>query len=125
VQFRAPGSTGFDIPEEWWRFAGMDAFALNGARCFPVDAARVDDLVAIADIEPPQRDPGIAAFKKAKMVPILMALVAGNELPPVKACRFGSPSQYRYRLCDGFHRFYASVAVGYPMVPIAHVGSCE
>jgi hypothetical protein len=125
VRFTRPAGGTFEIPDEWWRFADMNTFSLDGARCFPVDPARVDDLVPVVDIEPPERDPGVAPFKKAKMVPILMAFVSSNALPPIEVCRLGVAAPYRYRLYDGYHRFYASVAVGYPMVPIADVGDCQ
>jgi hypothetical protein len=77
----------------------------------------------MADVEPPKRAPGVADFKKAKLVPILMALSASNHLPPVPVTRLDSSAIYRYRVYDGFHRYYVSVAVGYPMLPIVDVGN--
>ena len=123
MQFKTPGGESFEIPTDWWLFADMQTFSRDGARCFPVDPAVVADLVSIADIEPPARDPGVAPFKKAKLVPILMAIAASNSLPPIQVRKMQSSPSYRYQVYDGFHRYYVSVAVGYPMVPIIDVGA--
>jgi hypothetical protein len=124
-----PDGRQFEIPDDWWAFAEMHAFASEGRRCYPVDpeqpgGSRVE-LVPTASVEPPSRNPGIAPFKKAKLMPLLFALRAGNCLPPIKVCRPGVDGRFRYRVCDGFHRYYASVAVGYAQLPVVDHGKCE
>ncbi len=123
MECKTPGGQAFEIPTDWWRFADMETFSRNEMRCYPVDPAAVDDLVPITEIEPPTRDAGVAPFKKAKLVPILMAFASSHRLPPVEVNRLKPSAEYRYRIYDGFHRYYASVAVGYPMVPIVDVGT--
>ena len=51
------------------------------------------------------------------MLPILIAFVSHQSLPPIK---IDSPLQgpLPYRIRDGFHRYYASVAVGFRMIPV-------
>jgi len=80
-------------------------------------------MVAMSDVEPPRRDPGIEPFKKYKLVPILFAFRSPEcALPPI--CVQSLPtsrSGYRYRVQNGFHRYYASAAVGFPMVPVREI----
>lgn len=54
---------------------------------------------------------------KYKLVPVLMAFQSPEcYLPPVELeALAGEP--YRFRVLNGFHRFYASVVVGYASLP--------
>jgi hypothetical protein len=89
MRFETPTEqVAFEIPDEWWQFAEMDAFSSKGGRFYPYrplrDAQEVD-AVPLSDIEPPMRNSGVPPFKKYKMVPILFALCSPEcALPPVK-----------------------------------------
>jgi hypothetical protein len=64
------------------------------------------------------RNSGVPPFKKYKMVPILFALSSPEcALPPVEVDAL-APAAHRFRLHNGYHRYYASVAVGYPSLPV-------
>jgi hypothetical protein len=107
----------FDIPDEWWQFA-VDPSWNPGGTLYPwcASATNVQRLLLV-DVEPPERDPGIALFKKYKLIPVLMAFQSPEcALPPIEVENV-SGSAFPYRVMNGLHRFYASVAVGYTYVP--------
>lgn len=113
----------FEIPNSWWIEAGMTAFRTNesGYRSTP-DAA----LVLLRTVEPPFRNPGILrdwrGFERARMVRVLMGISSGAEMPPVPVVPLppatDPPGIFAWRVCNGFHRFYASVAAGFEMLPV-------
>jgi hypothetical protein len=52
------------------------------------------------------------------MCPVLFAFQSPEcALPPVVLEPLPDDGDYRYRLLNGFHRFYASVHVGYTYIP--------
>lgn len=121
MHFQTPrGERTFEIPDEWWQFAEMDGFSRNGARFFAYDGESFAnaEAVPIADVEPPQRSPEVELFRKHKLVPLLMAFASPEGmLPPVQVQRI-SASRYRFKLLNGAHRYFASVAVGFPLLPV-------
>jgi hypothetical protein len=112
----------FEIPDEWWGFAEMEAFKLDGARFYHYREVAPDlevDAVPLTDVEPPLRNAGVPPFKKYKMVPVLFAFTSPEcKLPPIKVEAVEPPSRYRFKVRDGYHRYYASAAVGYPLIPV-------
>ena len=120
MQFTTPrGELPFEIPDEWWAFAEMSRFTLNGARFYAWDPDRYPTAkaVPITEIEPPQRSAGLDPFKKYKLVPILFAFRSPEGvLPPVEVRP--SSSGYGFQLVNGAHRYYASAAVRFPFLPI-------
>ena len=120
MKFKTP-RTGieFEISDEWWSFSEMDKFKLNGARFYLYTRSVENaEAVDISEIEPPTRNKNIPPFKKYKLVPVLMAFTSPEcELPPVEVVENNS-NEYRFKVKNGYHRYYASVAVGYPMFPI-------
>jgi hypothetical protein len=121
MRFETPaGQVAFEIPDDWWSFTEMDNFSLEGHRfyAYPLHAQGVD-VVPLSDIEPPMRNSGVPPFKKYKMVPILFALSSPEcALPPVEVDALAAPAAHRFRVHNGYHRYYASVAVGYPLLPV-------
>ena len=110
----------FAIPDDWWSFAEMNLF--HPCETFypyrPKCTGSID-IVSLKGIEPPIRDPGIAEFKKYKLVSVLLAFHSPEcALPPVQVERLTAPNNYQYRIHNGYHRFYASVAAGYSELPI-------
>ena len=113
--FQVPGSAvSFEIPDDWWEFCDMPSFKPR-SDYYPYDASAGSvELLDLREVEPPRRDAGIAPFKKYKLVPVLLAFLSPEcALPPIKASKTASG----YALRNGFHRFYASVAVGYKAIP--------
>jgi hypothetical protein len=120
MQFKTPGGeVTFDIPDEWWQFAEMDTFRLLGRFYpYPFGSDQEIDAVPVTEIEPPMRNAGVPPFKKYKMVPVLFAFSSPEcALPPVEVDALPVSSTYRFRIYNGYHRYYASVAVGYPLLP--------
>jgi len=121
MRFETPaGQVAFEIPDGWWFFTEMDNFSLEGHRfyAYPLHARSVD-VVPLSDVEPPMRNSGVPPFKKYKMVPILFALSSPEcALPPVEVDALAAPAAHRLRVHNGYHRYYASVAAGYPLLPV-------
>lgn len=110
----------FEIPDDWWSFAEMNVFHPRGTfyPYHPKCCGSIE-IVPLRDIEPPTRDPGIAEFKKYKLVSVLLAFHSPEcALPPIQVERLAAPNNYKYRVHNGYHRFYASVAAGYSELPI-------
>jgi hypothetical protein len=121
MQFQTPGGeVTFDIPDEWWHFAEMNTFRLRGRFYpYPLASDQEIDAVPLAEIEPPMRNAGVPPFKKYKMVPVLFALSSPEcALPPVEVDALPASATYRFRVYNGYHRYYASAAVGYSLVPV-------
>jgi hypothetical protein len=112
----------FDIPDEWWAFAEMQRFERGTGQFYYYggypDSERVQ-VVDLAIVEPSIRTVGVPLFKKYKLVPVLFALTSPEcSLPPVKVALHPEPDRYLYRVTNGLHRYYASVAVGYTRLPV-------
>jgi hypothetical protein len=108
----------YTIPEDWLEFCDVPNWT-RGSDYYPYKSHRIVEIVPLSDIEPPQRDTDIAPFKKYKMCPVLFAFQSPEcELPPVLVKPLTTNVSFRYRLVNGFHRFYASVHVGYTHIPV-------
>lgn len=109
----------FTIADGWWAFSEMETFDTGPSSYYPyTPSAKGVQIIELSEIEPPQRDVGIPPFKKYKLVPLLLAFQSPEcELPPIEVCE-GHESGYRYRVTNGYHRYYASVAVGYTSLPV-------
>ena len=124
MQFETPVTgTRFEIPDEWWSFADMDSFTLQGGRFYPyhqiMGAPGGDvEVVRLAEVEPPLRNEGVPPFKKYKLLQVLFAFQSPEgALPPVEVF-LASSGRYRFKVRNGYHRYYASVAVGFAQLPI-------
>ncbi len=87
MRFQTPlGDVEFTIPDEWWRFAEASRLSADSESYYPYTlTAQGVQIVALRDIEPPQRDNGIPPFKKYKLVPVLLAFHSPEcELPPLE-----------------------------------------
>jgi len=144
MQFVLPhDQSEFEIPDGWWQASGAAAFV----RADPAYAALAGinkgweeftsnsgvtirsthcptQLVALLYVAPPRREPGEPWFVEQRMVEVLQAMCARTLMPPIEVLR-GVPGEQRLVPRDGLHRFYASAALGFPMLPVAvfkHVG---
>jgi hypothetical protein len=119
----------FEIPDEWLDEAGIRDFSAETA--FYRSTADAT-LVRIDEIEPPMRRRAApndhCGFDRGRMVSVLKGILAGAEieavplvlLPELDDRLVRTPYRYRtysYRIRDGFHRFYASVAAGFEYLP--------
>jgi hypothetical protein len=108
----------FVISDEWWSFAEMETFDPGPGGYYPYNPVYPQvKIIDLSEVEPPQRDVSIPPFKKYKLVPVLLAFQSPEcEIPPIEVLE-RRESGYRYRVANGFHRYYASVAVGFTNVP--------
>lgn len=113
----------FEIPDSWLAEAGMMGFnCMTPAFRSTADAV----LVALTEIEPPYRlmthPKDWHGFDQARLVRLLNRIATGAEIDAVPLLELPfvndySQRPYRYRVRDGYHRFFASVAVGFKCLP--------
>ena len=112
----------FEIPDAWLTEAGMDGFAPSTS-AYQSSAAAM--LVPLKTIFPPPRFPTAPkdwhGFERARLVPVLKGIATGADMEPVPLLELPPhdiwPAPYRYRVRDGFHRFYASIVAGFEALP--------
>ena len=116
-----------EIDCAWWAEAGMENFAPL-TRAYVADPTKADGRrifeIPIEDVRAVSRNPGVGIFTdnvkdsaRERVVRILRWFVSGKEIEPVKVVCEPPGSPYRYKLVDGAHRFYCSVAAGFSHVP--------
>jgi hypothetical protein len=113
----------FEIPDAWWADAGMTAFC-PGAPSYRSTPDAI--VVPLREIEPPFRNPeGMLdwyGFDRSRMIRVLSWMATGAEIQPVPVVALppadDPAAPFAYRVCNGFHRFYASVAAGFEMLPV-------
>ena len=121
----------FQIPDEWWHRSGASAFSCR-SECYRWYAAprTVATVIApLASVAPMLRLPGVErqAFgfrdhgletEKGGMPDVLEAIVTGVELPSIIVQRTRhSRDGFDFKIKNGFHRFYASHALGFNYIP--------
>jgi hypothetical protein len=109
----------YRIPADWLIFCEIATWQRR-SDLYPWSPSVTNvERVAIVDIEPPRRDAGMAkAFRKNKLVPVLLAFTSDEcALPPIALEQLPPGSPFKYRVTNGFHRFYASRHVGYTSIP--------
>ena len=115
------------LPDSWWIEAEMVGFVpksrafrpnLRAAQGLAVFEAKID---AVA---PLKRAPGVGVFNdneeataKERVVRILRGFREEAELPPIHLVKLGHETKFRYKIGNGSHRFYCSLAVGFTHVP--------
>ena len=114
----------FEIPDDWVTEAGLVSFTPT-ARAYHSTVVAV--LVPLVDIEPPFRTATVLkdwrGFDRSRIVGVLKGIAADSEIPPVPLRELPEPAEwydhrpYRYRVRDGYHRFYASIIAGFECLP--------
>jgi hypothetical protein len=112
-----------DLNDEWWAEAGMHSFAPT-SWAYRCDRYAVE--VPIADIGPvglPRRlndifrdNPDMGISARERVLKILWGFRCGEAIPPVEVVE-GAGYAHKYRLTDGVHRLYSSIAAGFTNVP--------
>jgi hypothetical protein len=113
----------FEIPDEWWAAAGMKGFTATAGAYRSIPGAIE---VQLRVIEPPYRNSSVPkdchGFDRLRLISILGAIAAGEKMKPVPLLKLPvsdlHPAPYGYRVRDGFHRFYASIAAGFECLPV-------
>ena len=110
----------FEIPDDWLREAGAIGFTpiTTSYRSRPGTT-----LVPLTAIEPVPRlvKKDFRGFERNRLIRLLQGFVSADEIEPVPLSELPllefAPTPYRFRVRNGFHRFYASIAVGYEHLP--------
>lgn len=75
-------------------------------------------LVAITDIEPPRRAPGVVELAPNRASRIAEGIAKGQPICPIQIIENGSIANVcLYSVYDGFHRFHLSTAAGFVLIP--------
>jgi hypothetical protein len=114
----------FELPDDWLAEAGFVGFKPSREAFRSTETAT--DSLLLRDIEPPFRYPehpkDFRGFDRARMVQVLSGIVRDAEIDPVQVVLLPRPGfvrpPFEYRVYDGVHRFYASVAAGFPKLPV-------
>jgi hypothetical protein len=108
----------FEIPDNWLTEAGLVGFVpTTTAYHSSPDAV----LVPLIVIEPPHRILAVAkdwrGFDRSRFISVLKGIVGAAEIEPVPLLELPvfefAPNTYRFRVRNGFHRFYASIVAGF------------
>ena len=120
LHFTLPRDGKFSIPAAWWTEAGMDAFKRGTDLAYLGRPQLQSKPIPLADIEPVsmelRRHLSCAGFDEKRMVGVLRHIATHQEMWPIEITEIQG-NLYRYRLHDGTHRFFASVAAGFSHVP--------
>ena len=99
--------------EQWLVRSGLAGRSLDNDH-FTSSCAKT--ILDIQEICPPVRNPGVTCFEEDKMLRILKGIASNASLPPIQVdCPPQAPLRYRVR--DGFHRYYATVLLGFRRIP--------
>ena len=110
----------FEIPDDWWQVAGMRNFKPLASTYNASSAPEWPMIVvALTDVEPPHRNPGVRWFDRDRMIQILDGFVNKGIVPAIEANALSIDKPHRFCLHDGFHRFYASAAAGFSHLPVS------
>jgi hypothetical protein len=121
----------FEIPDLWWEEAGMTGFTKSGVAYKSTKSE--EQKLSLREIEPPFRLPEFAmdfrGFHRQRMISVLQGIARNSGLPPVRVLILPlladiSTPPFKYRILDGFHRYYASIAAGYCCLPVAMRECC-
>jgi len=113
-----------DLDDEWWTEAGMHSFVPTSPayRC-DRDAVvvRIEDICPVSlqrlsmGIFKDNTDWRIPA--RERVLKILWGFRCGEAIPPVEIIVGDAGYAHGYRLTDGTHRLYLSIAAGFTHVP--------
>ena len=117
----------FDVPDEWWDEAGMVGF-IPSTNAYATDFNHFPDckvrVIAIQDVSPVLRNLSAGIFTddeeasaRERVGRILRGFKSGAAIPPVEIVNANPGDEYAYKLVNGAHRFYCSLAAGYTHVP--------
>ena len=118
--FKFPRGGEFSIPTDWWMEAGMEGFEHGFETSYRFASSQEICLVPVEDVAPPSMDRrqhlGPGGFDHQRLVEVLRGIATRSPMPPIKVVE-RQQGVYRCLLCEGFHRFHASLAAGFSHVP--------
>lgn len=116
---RVPNSSvEFEVPDDCWTSAGMENFVPSSDH-YTTKQSSYSEIVAVEDVEPPFRENRQLWFRgRESVIAVLTMMRTGEELDPIEVWSREKTRTEKYRVKHGFHRFYLSIAIGYPKLPI-------
>ena len=112
----------FEIPDAWLHEAGFQGqWPMGEAYRSKADAERIllTSVEPVARFKESPKDGN--GFDRLRLINALRGILSGDEIPPVRLMELPyldlSPSPYRYTVKDGYHRFFASIAAGFSILP--------
>ena len=119
VNCKVPNSTvEFEVPDDWWTSAGMANF-VPSSDYYTTKQSSCPEIVAVEEVEPPFRGNRQIWFRnRQSVIEVLAKMRTGEELDPIEVWSREKTRTEKYRVKHGFHRFYLSIAIGYPKLPI-------
>lgn len=117
--FRHPSEViEFEIPNAWLRSANAESFQRTAEFFSATSDPKWPTVhVSIEKVVAPARDPSVEGLREERTVSILRAVVSGVAIPPLEVHQ--PPQSDRLVVRDGFHRYFISVALGFPMLPVS------
>ena len=122
----------YSLPDDWWNEAGISLDQLVG-RSYPSGPSRWPNIpvfeLAIDEIQPLERASTHGVFNDnaefgtahERVTRILRGFHEKAQIPPIEVARLATDQPQRYKLIDGAHRLYCSIAVGFTHVPAVEV----
>ena len=119
MKIKIPGGTGeFEIPDEWWRSAGMEDFVPRTAY-YNTDLSACSEILLVEEVEPPLREKCEFWFRNREtVIEVLEKIRSGEKLDPIEVWSREKSNSKKFKVRDGFHRFYLSIAAGYSKLPV-------
>lgn len=120
----------FEIPDEWWQESGMVGFRPSSQAYRSTSEAII---VPLREIEPPFRYPEHRldgnGFGREAITSVLRSIAADEEIKPARLLILPplldiSRPPFKYRVLEGLHKFYASVAAGFDCLPVVARECC-
>jgi hypothetical protein len=114
-----------ELLDEWWAEVGMADFIRHSNAYRSTSEQGVFD-VCINDVAPVHRNKGVGIFNdsidncltaRARVIRILRGFKSSDAIPPVVVADGKPDDPYRYKLIDGVHRLYCSIAAGFTHIP--------
>jgi hypothetical protein len=117
----------FELNNSWWTEARMRGFQPT-SRSYLIDDQQFPNCfeIAIEDIAPVRRELKYGVFNdcpktglpaKDRVMRILGAFLSNSPLPPVEVVTVPGGYPSKFKLTDGAHRLYLSIAAGFTHVP--------
>jgi len=108
-------SVSMTVPASWLSEAGLQGFVPT-RQAFRCDEPHI--IISIANIEKMIRSVPLDmnGFRRDRMMRVLTGIRDDDALPPIPVQR-ADQGPLPYRLRDGTHRFYASLALGFSHIP--------
>jgi hypothetical protein len=107
----------FEVPDAWLAAVGYAPPTGPGDH---YRSTRAQAVIELAALRTPRRDDGVTWFHEDNMCSVLTAMLTGADLPPIDVARFAADER-PVIVRDGFHRYHASIVMGYRRIPVRQV----